>query len=144
MVILLFLLLGSYLALLVRNAYTYWCLLPDFIHIGGWWVQIVWYLRRPLICQILCSLNGLFDICEFRFSLKRCIRLKYTVAVKTGKCARACSVSQDSNLFFKLEGDCFTVFSLLYNMNSAISVCVYIYIYISPPLWAFLPLPPTR
>jgi len=35
MVILLFLLLGSYLALLVRNAYTYWCLLPDFIHIGG-------------------------------------------------------------------------------------------------------------
>ena len=93
-----------------------------------------------IICQILCSLNGLFDLCEFRFSLIRCIQLKYTMAVKTGKCAHVCSVSQDSNLF-KLEGNCFTVLSLLCNMNSAISMCVYIYIYISPPLWAFLPLP---
>ena len=47
------------------------------------------------------------------------------MAVKPGKCAHACSVSQDSNLFFKLEGDCFTVLSLLYNMNWAISIYTY-------------------
>lgn len=63
------------------------------------------------------------------------------MAVKTGKCAHACSVSQDSNLFFKLEGDCFTVFSLLYNMNSAISVYIYIYI---PSLVSLPPTPPNK
>lgn len=64
------------------------------------------------------------------------------MAVKTGKCAHVCSVSQDSNLF-KLEGNCFTVLSLLCNMNSAVSMCVYIYIYL-PSLVSLPPTPPQQ